>query len=172
MCSLFSISHRKDTGLHLLKDEKSVSSLANLVGLYSASMTEEEAADFGFHCKVLPYVISKLPVLALDQQCKVIIYLERLLHFAKKTIEQLFKQAGIDVKDVVAAVIQAIHSCEKEHGMVPELLLHVCEAVFILSSECVQGINMENLTSRLIELAYLKCQEYKLRIESSPGMVR
>ncbi len=140
----------------------------------SAATAPVSEDDLAFHIKVLPYVLAKLPMLGIESQCKVIAYVERLLHSSWKSVDSLLKSASVDPKDIVSAVFQGINSCEKEHEMVPELLLRLCELVFLLTGDLptsLQGVvSVEALTTRLIELAYLKCQEYKLRAEAPPPL--
>ena len=157
------------------KDE-SLDLLANLIGLYSCSINEEESKDIDFHHRVLPYIISKLSLAGIESQCKMISYIQKLFQISGKLTDELMKKSGLtDSKDIIGAVFQGIKMCEKEHEIVPEMLLHVCDLVQFLSGDSLpsslQGVNLEAMTTRMIELAYLKCQEYKLRTENPPIVI-
>lgn len=143
--------------------------LANMLGLYASILKSEEDKDFGFISSVLPVVVHSLSIFSLEQQSKVFNFLEQLLDANIGGLEKLFSETGMNPKDIIAGIVQGIQSCEKEHPYVPELLQHICKIITILNKGLIEGnqvLNMETLTNRLIELAYLKCQEYRLRIEA------
>jgi len=160
----------KSTGIELAKTQN-YANLSNLLGIYSASLNENEALDLEFHKNVLPVIIAKFSTLSIFLQRKVINYVSRLLHHSIKSgIDKLLQSSNIDSKDLVTLVFQGIQTCEKEHEIVPELIIPICDTIslFAVFPTYFAGINMELVISRLIEVTYLKCQEYRLRTEKPP----